>query len=149
VLWKRFYIQLTEAEWAFRITKDELEMPSDIWHQKTDRVLAHILICFLAYVFMEDAGGNGIAAIGPWAMRPRTYAGGVIEDEERDVVLPHRTTKDGALQRKRFALRCVNRAGRSPKSACLHRLGIPLPRRLRRIDEFAQNVVETLAKKRT
>jgi hypothetical protein len=48
VLWKR-YIQLTEAEWAFRITKDELEI-RPIWHQKQDRVLAHILVCFLAYV---------------------------------------------------------------------------------------------------
>jgi len=40
-LWKR-YIQLTEAEWAFRITKDELEI-RPIWHQKEERVLAHIL----------------------------------------------------------------------------------------------------------
>ena len=29
MLWKR-YIQLTEAEWAFRITKDELEDPADV-----------------------------------------------------------------------------------------------------------------------
>jgi len=36
-LWKR-YIQLTEAEWAFRITKDELEI-RPIWHQKEQRVL--------------------------------------------------------------------------------------------------------------
>jgi len=41
-LWKR-YIQLTDAEWAFRITKDELEI-RPIWHQRTDRVLAHILV---------------------------------------------------------------------------------------------------------
>ena len=31
-LWKR-YIQFTEAEWAFRITKDELEI-RPIWHQR-------------------------------------------------------------------------------------------------------------------
>jgi hypothetical protein len=31
-LWKR-YIQLTEAEWAFRITKDELAI-RPIWHFK-------------------------------------------------------------------------------------------------------------------
>jgi len=51
VLWKR-YIQLTDAEWAFRITKDELEI-RPIWHQKKERVLAHILVCFLAYVLWK------------------------------------------------------------------------------------------------
>ena len=45
-LWKR-YIQLTEAEWAFRISKDELQI-RPIWHQKEDRVRAHILVSFLA-----------------------------------------------------------------------------------------------------
>ena len=35
-LWKR-YIQLTEAEWAFRISKDELEI-RPIWHHKEERV---------------------------------------------------------------------------------------------------------------
>ena len=54
MLWKR-YIQLTEAEWVFRITKDELEI-RPIWHQKTDRVLAHILVCFLAYVLWKTLG---------------------------------------------------------------------------------------------
>ena len=44
-LWKR-YIQLTEAEWAFRITKNELEI-RPIWHQREERVLAHVLVCFL------------------------------------------------------------------------------------------------------
>jgi transposase len=34
------------AEWAFRITKDELEI-RPIWHHKEDRVKAHILVCFL------------------------------------------------------------------------------------------------------
>jgi hypothetical protein len=51
VLWKR-YIQLTEAEWAFRITKDELSI-RPIWHQKPHRVQAHILVCFLAYVMWK------------------------------------------------------------------------------------------------
>ena len=51
-LWKR-YIQLTEAEWAFRITKDELVI-RPIWHQKADRVKAHILVCFLAYVLWKS-----------------------------------------------------------------------------------------------
>jgi transposase len=50
-LW-RAYIQLTEAEAAFRIHKSDLVL-RPIWHQKEDRVLAHILVCFLAYVLWK------------------------------------------------------------------------------------------------
>jgi transposase len=53
--WKR-YIPLTEAEWAFRIAKDELAI-RPIWHQKEDRILAHILVCFLAYVLWKPLAG--------------------------------------------------------------------------------------------
>ena len=45
-LW-RTYIHLSEAEAAFRINKSELSI-RPIWHQREDRVLAHILVCFLA-----------------------------------------------------------------------------------------------------
>src|SRR2546425_34503 len=50
-LW-RTYVQLTDAEAAFRIQKSELSI-RPIWHQKTDRVRAHILVCFLAYVLWK------------------------------------------------------------------------------------------------
>ena len=53
-LWKA-YIQLTEAEAAFRIHKSDLRL-RPIWHQKEDRVLAHILVCFLAYVLWKTLG---------------------------------------------------------------------------------------------
>jgi transposase len=43
-LWKA-YIQLTQAEAAFRIHKDQLCV-RPIWHQREDRVQAHILVCF-------------------------------------------------------------------------------------------------------
>ena len=46
------YIQLTEAEAAFRIEKSDLRI-RPIWHQREDRVLAHILVCFLAYVLWK------------------------------------------------------------------------------------------------
>jgi transposase len=46
------YIQLTGAEAAFRIHKSDLRL-RPIWHQKEDRVLAHILVCFLAYVLWK------------------------------------------------------------------------------------------------
>ena len=41
-LWKR-YTQLTDAEWAFRIDKQELQI-RPIWHHREDRVKAHILV---------------------------------------------------------------------------------------------------------
>jgi transposase len=47
-LWKA-YIQLTEAEDAFRIQKSDLQI-RPVWHQKEERVLAHILVCFLSFV---------------------------------------------------------------------------------------------------
>jgi transposase len=45
-LW-RWYIQLTQAEAAFRTAKSDLGL-RPIYHQKEDRVQAHILVCFLA-----------------------------------------------------------------------------------------------------
>jgi transposase len=131
VLWKR-YIQLTEAEWAFRITKDELEI-RPIWHQKTDRVLAHILVCFLAYVLWKT--------LAQWMQRsglgdaPRTLMEELAKIKSGDVVLPTRT-KEGHYNGT-VRLRCVTEPDEAQK-VLLHRLGIPLPRRLRRIDEFAQ-----------
>jgi transposase len=53
-LWKA-YIQLTEAENAFRIQKSDLQL-RPIWHQKKERVQAHILVCFLAYVLWKTFG---------------------------------------------------------------------------------------------
>ena len=46
------YIQLTQAEAAFRIHKSDLSI-RPIWHQKTERVQAHILVCFLAFVLWK------------------------------------------------------------------------------------------------
>jgi transposase len=46
LLW-RWYIQLTQAEAAFRTAKSDLGL-RPVFHQKQDRVQAHILVCFLA-----------------------------------------------------------------------------------------------------
>ena len=43
---------LTDAEWAFRITKDELKI-RPVWHHLDERIEAHILVCFLAYVMWK------------------------------------------------------------------------------------------------
>ncbi len=53
-LWQA-YLQLTEAEAAFRIQKGDLRI-RPIWHQKEERVHAHILACFLAYVLRKIIG---------------------------------------------------------------------------------------------
>lgn len=45
MIWKR-YIQLTQIEDAFRISKSDLHL-RPVFHQKTERVDAHILVCFL------------------------------------------------------------------------------------------------------
>jgi transposase len=130
-LWKR-YIQLTEAEWAFRITKDELEI-RPIWHQKTERVLGHILICFLAYVLWKT--------LGQWMRRsglgdaPRTVLDELAKIKSGDVVLP--TVSQHGRPAKTIRLRCVTQPDPAQK-VLLNRLGIQLPRRLRRFDEIVQ-----------
>jgi len=46
-LWE-IYMQLTEAEAAFRAIKSELSI-RPIWHHKEERVQAHIMVAFLGY----------------------------------------------------------------------------------------------------
>ena len=50
-LW-RTYIQLTEAEAAFRIQKSDLSI-RPVWHQREDRVRAHIFVCFHGYALWK------------------------------------------------------------------------------------------------
>lgn len=127
VLWKQ-YTQLTEAEWAFRIQKEELGI-RPIWHQKKDRALAHIMVCFLGYVLWK--------ALSQWMSRaglgdaPRTLVEELAKIKSGDVVLPARCT-DGS--ERRIRLRCVTTPD-EPQKVLLNRLGLTLPQRLRRIDE--------------
>jgi hypothetical protein len=114
--------------WAFRITKDELEI-RPIWHHKGDRVLAHILVCFLAYVLWKTSAqwmhraGRGDA--------PRTLVEELTKIKSGDVVLPARMA-DGSG--RTIHLRCATTPDEAQK-ILLHRLGLILPQRLRRIDE--------------
>ena len=83
-LWKQ-YIQLTEAEWAFRINKDELRL-RPIWHQKKDRVLSHILVCFMAYVMWKTlAQWMHHSGLGD---APRSLLDQFAKIRSGDVVLP-------------------------------------------------------------
>jgi len=81
-LW-RTYVQLTEAEAAFRIHKTDLSI-RPIWHQKAERVQAHILVCFLAYVLWKT--------LEQWQQRaglgnsPRTILEELARIQSTDVV---------------------------------------------------------------
>ncbi len=120
-LWKT-YIQLTDAESAFRIHKSELSI-RPVWHQRQDRVLAHILVCFLAYVLWKT--------LEQWQQRaglgnsPRTVLDELAAIQSTDVVLPLAEAPDRELR-----LRCVVRPDRA-QAALLDRLGLRLPERLR------------------
>ena len=93
-MWKAD-IQLTEAEAAFRIQKSDLSI-RPIWHQKEDRVLAHLLVCFLAYVLWKTlAGLCQTAGLGDG---PRRVLEELKELRVLDVVLP---TREGIDIRKR------------------------------------------------
>jgi transposase len=130
-LWRR-YIQLTEAEWAFRITKDELVI-RPIWHHKEDRVKAHILVCFLAYVLWKTlAGWMRGAGLGD---APRTVIDDLAKLKCGDVVLRARSPRGGP--ERRITLRCVTEPDEA-QAVVLHRLGLTPPRRLRRLDELHQ-----------
>ena len=121
-LWKH-YIQLTEAEWAFRITKDELVL-RPIWHHKEDRVKAHILVCFLAYAMWKTlAGWMRGSGLGD---APRSLLDELVKIKSGDIVLPV-CVGDGRSRTVR--LRCVTEPDTEQK-LLLHRLGIALPKRL-------------------
>lgn len=118
-LW-RTYIQLTDVEAAFRIQKSELAI-RPVWHQRADRVQAHILVCFLAYVLWKTLEQwQGRAGLGH---SPRTILDELRRIHSADVVLP---TADG----RELRLRCVVRPD-AAQAALLDRLGLDLPQRLR------------------
>jgi len=118
-LWKA-YIQLTQAEAAFRIQKDQLRV-RPIWHQRADRVEAHILVCFLAFVLWKTLEmWQSHAGLGN---APRTVLEELQRIQSHDVVLP--TASHG-----QFRLRCVTQPDPA-QAALLDRLGIVLPKRMR------------------
>jgi hypothetical protein len=129
-LWRR-YIQLTEAEWAFRIAKDELAI-RPVWHQKEDRVRSHVLVCFLAYAMWKTlAGWMKGAGLGD---APRTLLYEFAKVKSGDIVLPAESV--GGIPTT-VRLRHVTEPEAEQKTL-LQRLGLQLPRRLKRIDRPAQ-----------
>jgi transposase len=114
-LWKA-YVQLTEAEAAFRIQKSDLRI-RPIWHQKPERVAAHILVCFLAYVLWKTLGEMcRQAGLGT---EPRRVLEEIARIKAVDVILP---TKSGF----EISRRCVSRPT-DHQGILIQRLGLVLP----------------------
>jgi transposase len=121
-LW-RAYMQLTEAESAFRIHKSDLSL-RPIWHQKKERVQAHVLVCFLAYVLWKTLGQMcKSAGLGD---EPRKVLDEISSIQTVDVILP---TRCGQKIRKR----CVARPTEH-QAILLYKLGLRLPRSLEAIE---------------
>lgn len=131
-LW-RWYIQLTQAEAAFRTGKSDLSL-RPVFHQKTHRVEAHILVSFLSLALWRvleqwmRAKGLGDCA--------RQLLLELDELRSVDVVLPVRMAGESSAQ---VRLRVVAR----PEPALaqlLARLGLELPQRPKIVEQM-ENVV--------
>ena len=118
-LWQA-YIQLTEAEAAFRIQKSDLRI-RPIWHQKEERVQAHILVCFLAYVLWKMLGQ--MCRKADLGNEPRRVFDEIAQIKAVDVVMP---TKQGAVIRNR----CIAQPTKA-QSILLQRLQLHLPKRMK------------------
>jgi transposase len=127
-LWKT-YMELTQVEGAFRITKSDLGI-RPVYHQRADRTQSHILVCFLALAMWRaleqwmSSSGLGTA--------PRKLLEELRQIRSLDVLLP---SKD-----KTIRLRVVATAPQELK-VLLHHLKLPLPNR----PKFIQNVVAQIA----
>ena len=117
-LWQA-YMQLTEAEGAFRIHKTDLSL-RPIWHQKQERVGAHILVCFLAYALWKTLGR--LCQQAGLGEEPRRVLEELRQVRVVDVILP---TRAGTILRKR----CITRPTEH-QAILLQRLGLCLPSRL-------------------
>ena len=123
----QWYMQLQQAEAAFRTSKSDLWL-RPVFHQKTHRVEAHILVCFLALSLWRTLEmwmrGKGLGSCARQLLKE------VATVRSMDVILP---VKD----RGELRLRVVSKPDR-PVAQLLHRLGILLPH----APKIIENVVE-------
>lgn len=121
-LWK-WYLQLQQAEAAFRTSKTDLGL-RPVFHQKTERVEAHILVSFLSLALWRSleqwmhAKGLGDCA--------RQLLLELDELRSMDVVLPTKETGE-------VRLRVVARPDKALAELLAH-LGLDLPRLPKRIE---------------
>lgn len=117
-LWK-MYMQLNDAEAAFRTLKQDLSI-RPIYHQLEARVKAHVLICFLAYALYRTL--DGLARGKSLGMSARKILASLATIKSGDIILP---LVDG----RQLRLRRVSRPD-APQAELLTRLGVDLPERL-------------------
>jgi len=128
-LWK-WYIQLTQAEAAFRTSKTDLNL-RPVFHQIAERVQAHVLVCFLSLAMWRvlemsmSAKGLGSCA--------RQLLLELDELRSMDVILP--TREAGEVR-----LRVVAKPEKT-LAQLLIRLGIELPN----VPKVIENVVPKMA----
>ena len=117
-LWEA-YIHLTDAEYAFRIHKSDLKI-RPIWHQKSERILAHIFISFLSFVLWKTLGqlckSKGLGT------EPRKVLEEIKQVKLVDVIL-------ATSQGREVRLRTIARPEK-PTQLLLHKLGWHLPEAL-------------------
>jgi hypothetical protein len=104
-----------------------------VFHQKTDRVEAHLLVCFLSLALWRTLEmwmrGKGLGNCSRQLLKE------VATVQSTDVVLPVKNAEAGETREVR--LRVVARPDR-PVAELLIRLGLELPN----APKLAQNVVE-------
>ena len=112
----RLHWSKVEAEAAFRVHKSDLSI-RPVWHHKQDRVQAHILVCFLAYVLWKTLSATcHHAGLGD---EPRQVFEALSEIALVDVVLH---TRNGVVLRKR----CISQPSEH-QQILLQRLTLKLP----------------------
>ncbi len=131
LLWK-WYIQLTQAEAAFRTAKSDLGL-RPVFHHKEDRVQAHILVCFLALAlwrtleqWMQSKG------LGTCARQLVKQIAGI---KSVDVVVPVRR----AAAMIELRLRVVTTPEPATGQLLAH-LGLRLPKGTREISHVVPNI---------
>jgi transposase len=127
-----WYMQLQQAEAAFRTSKSDLKL-RPIFHHKTERVEAHILVCFLALAMWRTLEmwmkGKGLGTCA------RQLVGEIATIKSMDVVLPVRSDQEQAELR----LRVVSTPDRMV-AELLQRLDLQLPTRSKLIENVVQKI---------
>jgi Transposase DDE domain len=130
-LW-RWYMKLTQAEDAFRISKSDLSL-RPVYHQKSERVEAHILVCFLSLALWRTLEmwmhGKGLGNCARQLIKE------ISTVHSLDVVLPVKETP--SQQTHDLRLQVVARPDRAVAELLAH-LGLELPH----APKIVPNVVE-------
>lgn len=114
-LWK-YYIQLTEVEQAFKELKNDLSI-RPIYHQKEDRIEAHIFVAFMAYC-LQVTLKHRLKPLAP-GLTPRAVLEKFAAIQMIDVHLP---TTDG-----RYLVLSRYTEPDRDQQLLLHQIKLPLP----------------------